>query len=144
MDRSVGEAVAPRDAMSMICACRRSSFSTCLEPAPVRSVTGSEEYKMDDTGTGTRLPRSTSVNVSRRALMRSAAATLAVTAVAGIARPAFAQRGPVRTLLKGGVVLSFDPAVGDFEKADVLLRTRGSWPCARISAPTQRQSTRRA
>ena len=47
---------------------------------------------MDDTGTGTRLPRSTSVNVSRRALMRSAAATLAVTAVAGIARPAFAQR----------------------------------------------------
>ena len=69
---------------------------------------------MDDTGTGTRLPRSTSVNVSRRALMRSAAATLAATAVAGIARPAFAQRGPVRSLLKGGVVLSFDPAVGDF------------------------------
>ena len=79
---------------------------------------------MDDTGTGTRLPRSTSVNVSRRALMRSAAATLAVTAVAGIARPAFAQRGPVRTLLKGGVVLSFDPAVGDFEKADVLIEDK--------------------
>ena len=79
---------------------------------------------MDDTGTGTRLPRSTSVNVSRRALMRSAAATLVATAVAGIARPAFAQRGPVRTLLKGGVVLSFDPAVGDFEKADVLIEDK--------------------
>src|SRR3954447_17169066 len=104
--------------------CRRSSFSTCLEPAPVRSVTGSEEYKMDNTGSGIRLPRSSSVNVSRRALMRSAAATLAATAVAGIARPAFAQRGPVRTLLKGGVVLSFDPAVGDFEKADVLIEDK--------------------
>ena len=79
---------------------------------------------MDDTGTGTRLPRSTSVNVSRRALMRSAAATLVATAVAGIVRPAFAQRGPVRTLLKGGVVLSFDPAVGDFEKADVLIEDK--------------------
>ena len=30
----------------MICACRRSSFSTCLEPAPVGSITGSEECKM--------------------------------------------------------------------------------------------------
>ena len=79
---------------------------------------------MDNTGSGTGLPRSSSVNVSRRALMRSAAATLVATAVAGIARPAFAQRGPVRTLLKGGVVLSFDPAVGDFEKADVLIEDK--------------------
>ena len=84
----------------------------------------SEEYKMDNTGSGTGLPRSSSVNVSRRALMRSAAAMLAATAVAGIARPAFAQRGPVRTLLKGGVALSFDPAVGDFEKADVLIEDK--------------------
>ena len=76
---------------------------------------------MDNTGSGTRLPRSRAVNVSRRALMRSAAATLAATAVAGIARPAFAQRGPDRTLIKGGVVLSFDRGVGDFEKADVLI-----------------------
>jgi cytosine/adenosine deaminase-related metal-dependent hydrolase len=79
---------------------------------------------MDNTGSGTGLPRSSSVNVSRRALMRSAAAMLAATAVAGIARPAFAQRGPVRTLLKGGVVLSFDPAVGDFEKGDVLIEDK--------------------
>ena len=79
---------------------------------------------MDNTGGGTGLPRSSSENPSRRALMRSAAATLAATAVAGIVRPAFAQRGPARTLLKGGVVLSFDPAVGDFEKADVLIEDK--------------------
>ena len=54
----------------------------------------------------------------------SAAAVLASTALAGIARPAVAQRGPVRTLIKGGVVLSYDPAVGDFERADVLIEDR--------------------
>src|SRR3954447_3946736 len=95
-----------------------------FEAGAGRSITGTEECKMSDTGSGIRLPRSTSVNVSRRALMRSAAATLAATAVASIARPAFAQRGPARTLLKGGVVLSFDPAVGDFEKADVLIEDK--------------------
>ena len=62
--------------------------------------------------------------VDRRALLTSAAAVLASTAVAGIARPAVAQRGPVRTLLKGGVVLSYDPAVGDFEQADVLIEDK--------------------
>ena len=79
---------------------------------------------MGDAGNGATLPRSTTARVERRALMKSAAALLASTAVAGIGRPALAQRGPVRTLLKGGVVLSYDPAVGDFEQADVLIEDK--------------------
>jgi 5-methylthioadenosine/S-adenosylhomocysteine deaminase len=77
---------------------------------------------MDDNGANP--SRSTTAGVDRRALLTSAAAVLASTALAGIARPAVAQRGPVRTLLKGGVVLSYDPAVGDFERADVLIEDR--------------------
>src|SRR5262245_10040838 len=57
------------------------------------------------------------VKIGRRHFMASAAATL----VAGAAGRAFAQPTPVRTLLKGGVVLSFDRGVGDFDKADVLI-----------------------
>jgi 5-methylthioadenosine/S-adenosylhomocysteine deaminase len=56
--------------------------------------------------------------VSRRRFMASAAATLAAGAAGRV--PAFAQ-SPSRTLIKGGVVLSFDRSVGDFEKADVLI-----------------------
>src|SRR5436190_6486598 len=81
---------------------------------------------MGDAGNGAILPRSTTARVDRRALMKSAAVLLASTAVAGIGGPAVAQRGPVRTLLKGGVVLSYDPAVGDFEKADVLIQDKKS------------------
>src|SRR5262249_52506181 len=55
---------------------------------------------------------------SRRRFMASAAATLVAGAAARV--PAFAQ-SPSRTLIKGGVVLSFDRGVGDFEKADVLI-----------------------
>src|SRR5262249_23284211 len=56
--------------------------------------------------------------ISRRRFMTSAAAVFA----AGVAGrvPAFAQ-SPSRTLIKGGVVLSFDRGVGDFDKADVLI-----------------------
>ena len=54
--------------------------------------------------------------IGRRDFMKSAsAAVLAST----LARPAFAQQA--RTLIKGGVVLSFDRNVGDFENADVLI-----------------------
>src|SRR3954447_24639721 len=60
----------------------------------------------------------TQVQTSRRRFMASTAATLAAGA-AGLV-PAFAQ-GPSRTLIKGGVVLSFDRGVGDFDKADVLI-----------------------
>ena len=78
---------------------------------------------MDDNGA--KPSRSTPAGVDRRALLTSAAAVLASTAFAGIAPPAVAQRGPVRTLIKGGVVLSHDPAaVGDFERADVLIEDR--------------------
>src|SRR3981081_4301455 len=79
---------------------------------------------MGDAGNATNPSRSATARVDRRALMTSAAAMLASTALAGIARPAVAQRGPVRTLLKGGVVLSYDPAVGDFERADVLIEDK--------------------
>jgi cytosine/adenosine deaminase-related metal-dependent hydrolase len=54
--------------------------------------------------------------IDRRDFVRLAgAAVLAGT----VMRPAFAQ--PARTLIKGGVVLSLDPAVGDHERADVLI-----------------------
>jgi cytosine/adenosine deaminase-related metal-dependent hydrolase len=49
--------------------------------------------------------------------MASAAATL----VAGATGRVFAQPAPARTLIKRGVVLSFDRSVGDFDKADVLI-----------------------
>jgi cytosine/adenosine deaminase-related metal-dependent hydrolase len=61
---------------------------------------------------------STGAPLGRRSFIKSAGAAL----LAGAAVPAFARTtSPGRTLLKGGVVLSFDPAVGDFEKADVLI-----------------------
>jgi 5-methylthioadenosine/S-adenosylhomocysteine deaminase len=57
--------------------------------------------------------------IGRRSFIASAAATLAM-AAAGT-RVSYAQVGPARTLLKGGVVLSFDRGVGDFDRADVLI-----------------------
>ncbi len=53
--------------------------------------------------------------------MTSAGASFLAGAIAG---PAFAQVGPGRTLIKGGVVLSFDRGIGDFDKADVLIEGR--------------------
>jgi hypothetical protein len=43
-------------------------------------------------------------------------------------------RRAVRTLIKGGVVLSFDRGVGDFDKADVLIEGSGSRQCGPTSA----------
>src|SRR5262245_5784580 len=58
----------------------------------------------------------TGTGLGRRDFVKLAgAAALAGTVV----RPAFAQ--PARTLIKGGVVLSLDRDVGDFETADVLI-----------------------
>jgi cytosine/adenosine deaminase-related metal-dependent hydrolase len=62
--------------------------------------------------------RRSQAKINRRRFMASAAATLA--AGAATSMPAFAQ-SPSRTLIKGGVVLSFDRSVGDFGKADVLI-----------------------
>jgi 5-methylthioadenosine/S-adenosylhomocysteine deaminase len=56
----------------------------------------------------------------RRDFLASAGAAL-IAGAAGEPKPAFAQGGTARTLLKGGVVLSFDRSVGDFDKADVLI-----------------------
>jgi 5-methylthioadenosine/S-adenosylhomocysteine deaminase len=63
--------------------------------------------------------RRSQAQFSRRCFMASAAVTLAAGAAGRV--PAFAQAGPSRTLIKGGVVLSFDRGVGDFDKADVLI-----------------------
>ena len=66
--------------------------------------------------------RSLDSGLLRRDFMKTASATaLAV----GFAGPAFAQAaGTKRTLIKNAVVLSFDPKVGDFDKADVLIEGR--------------------
>jgi len=61
----------------------------------------------------------TQVQTNRRRFMASAAASLVAGAAARM--PAFAQPASARTLIKGGVVLSFDRGVGDFDKADVLI-----------------------
>lgn len=55
--------------------------------------------------------------LDRRAFLLASGAAFA----AGTAFPAIAARGPERTLIKGGTVLSFDGGVGDFDKADVLI-----------------------
>ena len=60
----------------------------------------------------------------RRDFMKSTGAALVAGAFAGTAIPAMAQSGPARTLLKGGVVLTFDRGLGDFDKADVLIEGR--------------------
>jgi 5-methylthioadenosine/S-adenosylhomocysteine deaminase len=63
--------------------------------------------------------------LSRRGFLQAGAAGVATLAVAG---RAFAQDEPgvtrplrERVLLRGGTVLTLDPALGDFERADVLL-----------------------
>ena len=61
-------------------------------------------------------PARTAAGIGRRDFVKLAGAA-ALTGAA--ARPAFAQQA--RTLIKGGVVLSLDRAVGDFERADVLI-----------------------
>jgi cytosine/adenosine deaminase-related metal-dependent hydrolase len=58
-------------------------------------------------------------SIGRRRFIVSAAATV-VASAAGRSR-LFAQSGPPRTLVRGGVVLSFDRSVGDFDRADVLI-----------------------
>lgn len=59
--------------------------------------------------------------IGRRDFMKSVAATLFAGTAAVGTPPSFAQPGPGRTLLKGGVVLSFDRSIGDFDRADVLI-----------------------
>lgn len=77
-------------------------------------------------------------NLSRRGFLGTTAAGLGATAAGGLSVAGLGLKAGIsdaeaqgrgsppreskqRTLLKGGVVLSLDPAVGDFEKADVLI-----------------------
>lgn len=66
--------------------------------------------------------------VSRRSLLGGmSAAALAAGAGIGSGWPALAQAPRAREgryLIKGGIVLSMDPAVGDFDRADVLIEGR--------------------
>jgi len=59
------------------------------------------------------------ITMRRRTLLKSGAIGLAAAACTSLS----SQRGPAtsRFLLKGGCVLSLDPAVGDFDTADVLI-----------------------
>jgi 5-methylthioadenosine/S-adenosylhomocysteine deaminase len=70
--------------------------------------------------------RAARAQINRRHFIATAGATVAAAAGASVGGvwPAVAQRGVERTLLKGGVVLSFDRNVGDFDKADVLIEGR--------------------
>jgi 5-methylthioadenosine/S-adenosylhomocysteine deaminase len=59
--------------------------------------------------------------IGRRTVLKAAGATIAAGAVPGFVDHALAANGTGRTLIKGGCVLSFDPKLGDFDKADVLV-----------------------
>src|SRR5262245_60336173 len=60
-------------------------------------------------------PARATSGIRRRDFVKLAGAA----ALTSAARPAFAQQP--RTLIKGGVVLSLDRNIGDFERADVLI-----------------------
>jgi 5-methylthioadenosine/S-adenosylhomocysteine deaminase len=59
--------------------------------------------------------------MSRRAALKATGIALLTGAMTSIPDAVVAASGTGRILLKGGVVLSFDPKVGDFDKADVLI-----------------------
>jgi imidazolonepropionase-like amidohydrolase len=74
------------------------------------------------------MSETTTVRVSRREFLGSGGAGLVVTAAAAGATLAGCATGAApsgapgqRVLLKGGVVLTMDGKLGDFEKADVLI-----------------------
>jgi cytosine/adenosine deaminase-related metal-dependent hydrolase len=75
----------------------------------------------DHWGDDATMPLSPATGIGRRDFLLSAGAALVTGTLTGVPGPAFAQPGPSRTLLKGGVVLSFDRSVGDFDRADVLI-----------------------
>lgn len=74
--------------------------------------------------------RETDGGLSRRDFLKSGAAGLAAGALLGAGVVHTAEAAPPgggrghRILLKGGIVLSLDPAVGDFEQADVLIQDK--------------------
>src|SRR6185437_810712 len=66
-------------------------------------------------------PRDAQAGMVRRDFLKATGAVVAASALSGAPSEALAANAAPRTLLKGGCVLSFDPALGDFEKADVLI-----------------------
>ena len=60
--------------------------------------------------------------VGRRSFMKTAGAAALLAAVEAPFSPtASARPSDDRILIRGGVVLTFDSAIGDFERADVLI-----------------------
>src|SRR3984885_12293348 len=59
--------------------------------------------------------------MERRDLLTATGATIAASALPRFVDDAWAANAPGRILFKGGCVLSFDPKLGDFDKADVLV-----------------------
>ena len=57
----------------------------------------------------------------RRDFLKATGAVAAASALPGVMPEALAANASPRILLKGGCVLTFDQALGDFEKADVLI-----------------------
>ncbi len=47
----------------------------------------------------------------------------------------------IRSLLRGGIVLSMDPAIGDLDRGDVLVEDGATSTSAAISVRTQTSST---
>jgi 5-methylthioadenosine/S-adenosylhomocysteine deaminase len=81
--------------------------------------------RCDDQGEGAMSkygkPHGTHPGMVRRDFLKATGAVVAASALSGAAPEALAASASGRTLLKGGCVLTFDQAVGDFEKADVLI-----------------------
>jgi 5-methylthioadenosine/S-adenosylhomocysteine deaminase len=66
-------------------------------------------------------PYNSHVQMVRRDFLKATGAVIATSALPGAAHEALAANASPRILLKSGCVLSFDQAVGDFDKADVLI-----------------------
>jgi cytosine/adenosine deaminase-related metal-dependent hydrolase len=66
-------------------------------------------------------PRDAQRGMVRRDFLKATGAVVAASALPGAATDALAANAAPRLLVKGGCVLSFDQAIGDFDKADVLL-----------------------
>jgi anaerobic selenocysteine-containing dehydrogenase len=67
------------------------------------------------------MSRDAQAGMVRRDFLKATGAVVAASALGGAASGALAANAAPRTLFKGGCVLSFDQAVGDFDKADVLI-----------------------
>ncbi|HEY1505523.1 MAG TPA: amidohydrolase family protein [Stellaceae bacterium] len=65
--------------------------------------------------------RDAQAGMVRRDFLKATGAVVAASALSGAASEALAANASPRILLKGGCVLSFDQAIGDFDKADVLI-----------------------